>query len=318
MTSHTPLSRAGRLLALGAVGVLGFGLAGCSSDSGSTSSKPSATTILGGGSTSVSDTGGAPTGLPTFEIDAEMPYKFTFPEATAPSGYVTVKLVNKDTEMAHQVQLVKLREGVTLDTFKADLTGPVGEGAMMKDGTPEGGPNAVGPGQSDSSIVDLTPGATYAVICNIPAPDGKAHYLHGMIASFTVDTQPGVTKAPVAKSTIKLVDFAFTGANDVNWKQPIEVSNMGKQPHELVILGPAKGKTLQDVHDALFAKPGTTTGPPPYVTYGGVGAIAPGTSQVFQPAVPAGDYYVVCFVGNSEPPHLPHFMSGMITQIKVS
>ncbi len=325
MRRVVPRFHPARLLAVGAVGAMGLAVVGCGSSSGTAKSasptaKGSATTAAMGnmGSTTSIAKAKQAASLPTFEIDASMPYKYSFPTSEAPSGYVTVKLVNNDTQMPHQAQLVKLHDGVSFAKFKSDLLGKIGEGAMMMDGTPAGGPNSAGPKQSSSAIVDLAPGATYAVVCNIPAPDGKPHYTHGMVSSFTVSTKPGVTTAPAAASTLKLIDFGFEGAADVNWSKPVRVTNTGKAPHEVAILGPAPGKTLADIHANLFAKPGTTSGPPPYRAYGGVGAIAPGTSEVFQPKLPKGKYYLVCFVSGPASGMQPHFMKGMITQITVS
>lgn len=123
-----------RLLAIGAVGILGMGVTACgSSSSNSSDSAATGSSLAAAGTTTAPDSEAT---YPVFEIDAEMPYKFSLPEATAPSGYVQVKLVNNDKQMAHHAQLVKLRDGVTFDKFKTDLTGPMGEGAMMADGTP--------------------------------------------------------------------------------------------------------------------------------------------------------------------------------------
>lgn len=317
MGSFNRLIRPGRTIALVAAGALVIGAAGCSSSGSSVKSNSksgSPTTPLNGKSllpTSQSS-------MPTFQIDAEMPYKFVLPESTAPSGYVTIKLTNKDKTMEHQAQLVKLRDGVTFAKFKSDITGPAGDAAMMMDGSPAGGPNAIGPGQSDTSIADLVPGATYAVVCNIPAPDGKSHAAHGMITSFTVSEKPGMKVAPPFSSTIKLVDFSFGLPAKVDWSKPIMMTNDGKQSHEMAILAAAPGKTLADVQKALKAPPGSApAGPPPYRVVGGIAAIAPGTSQVFQPELPAGKYLLVCFIPDSAPPHLPHFMKGMITEVTV-
>lgn len=309
MSMQGQTKRGRRMAGVFTAAALGFVLVGCGSGSSATGT--------GAGAPAGSDT--AASELPTFQINAEMPYKFTLPKSTAPSGYVQVKLVNRDKEMPHQAQLVKLRKGVTFKQYKTDLTGPDGEAASMKDGTPAGGPNAIGPGQTASTTVNLTTGATYAVVCNIPGPDGKAHYLHGMVTSFKVSPDPGVTKAPDAASTIKLIDFSYEVPQNVDWSKPIAVTNMGKQPHELAILGPVDGKTLADVKAALMAPPGSApAGPPPYRLYGGVGAIAPGETQVFQPSLPRGTYDLVCFIADAAPPHLPHFMKGMITEIDVS
>lgn len=307
--------------ALGLTATIGLGLTGCGGSGSTTGAKPAggSTTVAVSSPTTEPGAGTqTPVELPTFKINVEMPYKFTLPESEAPSGFVRVELTNNDKQMAHHAQLIELRKGVAFETFKADVMGPIGEGAFFKDGSVAGGPNAVGPNMTSSAIVDLKPGATYAVVCTIPAPDGKTHTSHGMIASFTVSEDPGVTEAPEASSSIELVDFGFKGVEGADWTKPVEVKNTGTEPHELLILGAAKDKTLDDVKKALSAPNGSSSGPPPYVTYGGITAIAPGASQVFTPDVPKGDYLLICFVPDAKKNMMPHFVEGMIQPFTVS
>ncbi len=307
--------------ALGLTATIGLGLTGCGSSGSNTGAKATGGSTTAAASPSTAKPGtGTQTSveLPTFKINAEMPYKFSLPKSEAPSGFVRVELTNNDKQMAHHAQLIELRKGVTFETFKADVMGPIGEGAFFKDGSVAGGPNAVGPNMTSSAIVDLKPGATYAVVCTLPAPDGKSHTSHGMIASFTVSDDPGVTEAPEASSSVELVDFGFKGVEAVDWIKPVEVKNTGTEPHELVILGAAKGKTLDDVRKALSAPNGSASGPPPYVSFGGITAIAPGASQVFTPDVPKGDYLLICFVPDTKKNMMPHFVEGMIQPFTVS
>jgi hypothetical protein len=242
---------------------------------------------------------------------------YSFPADMAPAGWVTIKLVNQDAMLPHQAQLFRLHDGTSVDAFTSALMSPAGEGAVVPLADPVGGPNAISGSTPVTTYVQLDPGATYMVICAIPAPDGKPHYAHGMIGHFNVAQAAGTATRPQPKSTITLSNFSFGVPDDVDWSQPIDVANKGTEPHELVVVGAAPGKTLDDVKAALQAPPGTApAGPPPYVFLGGVGAIAPGSDQVFQPQVPSGNYLLVCFITDPATGK-PHFALGMITPITV-
>jgi hypothetical protein len=298
-------------------------LAGCGSSSKSSSADTgSAVTTAPASSVPASnggtDTGSvAPTELPIFEIDAEgdgttMSYKF--PKATAPSGWVDVRLVNQDEQMSHETQLFLLHDGATPDQFTQALNGPAGEGGVISMADPTGGPNATAPGGTSDNYVDLKPGATYMVICPITGPDGKPHYDHGMIGHFSVSTTPGTTSEPAAQSTVTMKDFEFDVPDSVNWYGTVKVVNDGTQPHELGILKPAQGHTVEDIENYFKGAP---TGPPPFVGAGGVAAIAPHANQTFVSSLQPGDYLLICFVVDPKT-HKPHFMLGMTKAIHVS
>jgi hypothetical protein len=311
-------------------------LAGCSSTAASPTvspsqapsaqaSSPPASTSASAAASTGSGMSEAPSGSaaalpPAFEIDASSNTSgmgYTFPEDTAPAGWVTIKLVNQDPQLPHQAQLFRLHDGTSADQFTQALLSPAGEGAVIPLADPAGGPNAISGNTPATTYVKLDPGATYMVICAIPAPDGKPHYAHGMIGHFSVAETPGTATQPAAASTITLTNFKFGVPDSVDWTKPIDVANQGTQPHELVIVGAAPDKALDDVKAALQAPPGTApAGPPPYVFLGGVAAIAPGTDQVFQPHVASGNYLLVCFITDPATGK-PHFALGMITPITV-
>lgn len=304
-------SRRGRwaLWFVAMLAVAGLVASGCSSGG---SSKAETTT----GGSGDSGSGAAPAEIAhraTFEIDgADMAY--SFPEPTAPSGNVTVTFVNKDKTLPHQAQLFVLHPGVTVDQFTKALLSPAGEGAVVPLADPAGGPNAVGPGERSSVVVDLKPGATYMVVCALPAADGKPHYAHGMIGQFTVSSTSGGAAAPKAASTITLSDFAFHVPEGIDWSNPVAVVNHGSEPHELAILAPAQGKTVSDVEQALETE---LQGPPPFTEHGGVGAIPPGMTQVFTPQLKPGSYLLACFVVDPKTMK-PHYMLGMVRPFTVA
>ena len=97
-----------------------------------------------------------------------------------PAGAVSFELTN-DGEAAHEMIMFKLGEGVVLDDLLASEEEPSEEEARDVGGT------FAPPGEGGAFLNadNLEPG-TYAVICFIPGPEGKAHYELGMKQTFTV------------------------------------------------------------------------------------------------------------------------------------
>ncbi|WP_024793113.1 hypothetical protein [Tomitella biformata] len=300
--------------------VCGGAVSACGSSTDSTATTTAAaasgTTTSGSAATS----GSAETAsLPTFTItadqttpDGKMSYSLSGAEAEA--GVVTVELKNADTMMPHQAQLLRLNDGVTSEQFTAAILGPEGIGAVMPLATFAGGPNAVGPGGTSSVIANLEPSSTYMVICQIPGPGGKPHYALGMMGSFTTSTQANSAAMPTSSNTVELSDFRFSEPAAIDWNKPMTVTNDGPEPHELTVLGAAPGKTLDDVKAALASEP---AGQPPYVTMGGVAALADGMSQDTTLTLQPGSYLLVCFVVDPATGQ-PHYMLGMEQEITVS
>jgi uncharacterized cupredoxin-like copper-binding protein len=159
-----------------------------------------------GGSSAKSDstTTKAATTLPKVTIEAA-DFSFDAP-STIPAGYVDVTVKNTGKE-GHQVQFVKLGDGVTYDQFKAAAAKT--DIGSLSTSTFVGGPNGADPGASTSAILKLEPG-TYALACFIPGTDGQAHAAHGMTGTVEVKkTSASVETAPTTKGTITLGDFTF-------------------------------------------------------------------------------------------------------------
>lgn len=230
--------------------------------------------------------------------------------ATVPAGAVTMKLVNQGKEL-HQAQVIRLDDGKTIDDFMA---------AMKEHGPPPswvrflGGPNAVVPEQETAATSVLTPG-NHLVLCFIPSPDGISHLAKGMIRPFEV-TESGASAAelPEAGDTIKLTDYDFEPTHPLRaGRRTILVENEGPQPHELVLVKLAPGKTVQDF--AVWAE-GGLQGPPPAMPLGGVVFLDQGGRGQFTADLTPGEYGFICFVPDAKDgkPHLAH---GMMKQIKV-
>jgi hypothetical protein len=238
-------------------------------------------------------------------------YKLDLPD-TLPAGAVTLKLVNHGKEL-HQAQVVRLEDGKTPADFEA---------AMKHEGPPPswlkfvGGPNGIAPGQEATSTVPLTPGS-YMVICLIPSTDGVPHLMKGMSHPLTVTAASATAGAelPAATDTVRLTDYKFGSSHPLTaGRHVVLVQNDGRQPHELVLLRLAPGKTVADF--GRWATTGGMKGPPPAMPLGGVGVIDPGATGTFPVDLASGNYGLICFVPDAKDgkPHLAH---GMMQDFKV-
>ena len=108
-------------------------------------------------------------------------FLFDLPE-TLPAGPRIIKVVNNGPE-PHELNLLRLEEGKTVEDVKQFLAAPNGPPPFM----PVGGINGLDAGLSGYIEFDFQPG-TYVAICNIPSPkaEGHPHSTLGMIKQFTV------------------------------------------------------------------------------------------------------------------------------------
>ncbi len=260
-----------------------------------------------------------PTTQPSESVDADLSslpnititgtdYSFAMPESV-PAGFVAITFVNAGS-LPHQVILSRLNDGVTPDKLLAtaktgSIPGVLGAIELA------GGPNAIAPKTDKQQVIlNLSPGQ-YAAICALPGPDGMPHFQMGMIKMFTVaPTSNSVLKQNfTASSTIKLVNFGYVMPATLKYHSIVEVANQGTQPHELTILKPVAGKTVQDVLADV-----TTHGDAGLRAFalsdGGMAPIAPGMTNWIVENLPPGQYVAACFVPD-QATRKAHVMLGM-------
>lgn len=240
-------------------------------------------------------------------------FAFTKLPSSITAGWTRLRLVNRGTVL-HHMQLNKLADGRgvpdMLRDFKPGFPLPV----WM---TGAGGPSAAWAGQTIEMLVDLEPG-NYGVICWVPAADHQLHIQKGMIGRLTVvpRTQPDPVSAPRSTITITALDYNWTISSPVSrGTQVIRFDNRGPQPHELVIVRLADGKTMVDARD--WAERGQT-GVAPGVMLSGVAALSPGRSAFVTNTFSAGRYALLCFVPDQKDRvgH-PHVHYGMMKEFTV-
>ncbi len=117
------------------------------------------------------------------EADTEIhlsDFAFDMPAVTA--GTHTFKVVN-DGQQAHEVSLVRLNEGTSVEQLLA-AAGPGSEGPPPA--VPMGGNGVISPRASNWFTVNLEPGH-YALLCFVPdSADGVPHAMKGMVKEFEV------------------------------------------------------------------------------------------------------------------------------------
>ncbi|MBV9878890.1 MAG: hypothetical protein JO180_00255 [Gemmatirosa sp.] len=262
----------------------------------------------------------APTPARTLVVTARN-YAFDVPDTVA-AGRTQIHLVNAGPEL-HHAALMRLKGGHTFADFLAATKNPGPPPAWVENA---GGPNAPAPGASAETIVDLVPG-TYVVMCFIPAPDGQPHFMKGMSRPFVVvpaSRMPAAvhaarTGAPAATGamttvaapdvTLGLTDYAFGFSHPVAaGHHVVHVTNGATQPHEVLFVRLAPGKTAADV--AAFVEKNDMKAPPPGEPLGGTVALDPGVTNDVVLDLTPGRYAMLCFLPDAKDgkAHIAHGM----------
>jgi hypothetical protein len=253
-------------------------------------------------------------------------FRFELP-ASIPGGLTRLTMKNVG-DAVHHAMFMRLNDDASLDDFEAALTQP-DPGQLFATAQSLGGPVA-GPGLQATTGADLTPGQ-YAVICAAPELDGRPHYMRGMGALVEVTEPAAAATAPVGDMTVDLLDFAFKlpSAQVATGPQTWKASNVGDQPHEMLVLQLAPDASVDQVTAVLDMLPeaGTPTageaiaapraaGPPPFVVLGGVAPMSPGVTAWAVLDLQAGEYALACLVPDPSSGK-PHYALGMFVPFTV-
>ncbi len=243
-------------------------------------------------------------------------YAYQGPESV-PAGWTRLTLDNQG-ELAHDLILVKLGEGKTMEDVMA---------ALEAEGPPEwaqffGGVSAQ-PGQDKSYLVDL-PLGNYILLSFGSAEDAPPDAAQGMIANLTVTEAAAETDAvqlPEANVNVNLIDYAFDVSGNIKvGEQMLRVKNEGSEMHEMIVFRLKEGATLEDFQAALqqqMAGEEEPEGEPPFEEVGGT-FLSPGV-ETYVPMEfgQAGNYVLVCFLPSPKNEMQPHFAMGMVREVAV-
>jgi len=122
------------------------------------------------------------TALPSGDIQMALnDYSFTMSQLVTAGRHEFA--VTNQAKQPHEVVVVRLAPGATMEPWGAWLTGGM---KGPPPGMPFAGITDIAPGASQNFTAEFTPG-TYGLICFVrDAGDGKPHVLHGMSVTFTV------------------------------------------------------------------------------------------------------------------------------------
>lgn len=249
----------------------------------------------------------APSAPPKVLRIAAHDFSYSMPDSL-PAGTYTLEMTNDGRELHHAI-VVRLDQGKRL----ADLH------AAMKDGPPPawvsflGGPMGPEPGGPPASVtMRLDPGR-YAVLCVIPSADGVPHVAKGMAKEFVVTGTAPREALPKADVELTLKDYQFVFSKPLRpGRQVVQVTVAQGQPHEIVVMKLAKGKSAMDV--AVWAE--QMAGPPPATMSGGTATIQAGATAQFALDLTPGDYALLCFEPDRKDGK-PHVAHGMVQQVRV-
>jgi hypothetical protein len=235
-------------------------------------------------------------------------FAYTLPDSL-PSGLTTFEMTNDGRELHHAI-FFRLEGGKRL----ADLAEAMKGGAEPRWAVPIGGPEGPAPGGVARATVNLRPGR-YAVLCVIPSGDGVPHVMKGMAKEIVVTGKDAAkVDMPKPDTHIKLLDYGFELDRPLRaGKQLVQVSVAPGQPHEIALIKLMPGKTWQEfVH--WVEKP---AGPPPADFIGGIAPMVGEHDAQFPLDLTPGDYVLICFVPDAKDKK-PHFLHGMVKQVKVA
>lgn len=246
---------------------------------------------------------------------------------TVPAGWTTFRFTNQGEEV-HYGHMVRLEPGRTVQ----ELVDAYGEAIRTSGPRPTwltrfGGPGGAAPGDSSHVTQFLEPGS-YVWVCPVEDESGTPHFAKGEVKPFVVRAADGVgadrAAAPEASMVVRLLDYSFAFDAPQAGRHTIRVENAGVEPHDLVLMKLAPGKTVEDVVTVLnperARRPDQAGEPAPSLESlgtgaGGIAAIAPGMESFFDVTLSPGEYVLVCMA--TAPDGRSHIEHGMIQQITV-
>jgi len=209
--------------------------------------------------------------------------------------------LNADAIWDHVAMWVRVKEGHTVDEVlaaaAADFSGRTAEPLLDF----YGGSNAVGPGQSQTTYLNLDPG-TYILADFIPAQDGtlQPHSAKGMWQEMTVTESARPVANVQSEGAILMAGMTFNLPDGFDGNGVFEVRNDDDVLHEMGIVRLVEGKTSQDIISFFDFSKGPPTGTRPYTTVGGMGALSPGKSAYIELALEPGKYALISFITDAE------------------
>jgi plastocyanin len=176
----------------------------------------------------------------------------------------------------------------------------------------------VPPGQVKKATMNLLPGSYYVVEAGTDQEDNSFAKAGG-IRPLRVTGAASKAGLPSASTTITASEYSFGVPGGLKaGTATVRFENKGRQPHFLLAVPVAAGKTFDEAK-AAFTSGGPPSGPPPVDFEKATGAeyLDGGKSLVTTMSFEKGTYLFACFLTDrgGGPPHVE---LGMIQEVKVS
>jgi hypothetical protein len=225
--------------------------------------------------------------------------------AELPAGVVTITYKNSSDGPA-EPSLGWLQAGRTFTEFEQAMQTDDFP-AILEMAVPLGGPQ-LAPGESEQITYALKAGDMLVVNFPVEAPP--------QIATTRAQERGQTIVAPVTAIKAELADFSFTIPDEMPaGAQMWQIRNVGEQWHHLLVLKLNEGATIADVLALTEEAP---EGPLPFEEVAFYGDMGAGTTAWVTLDLPAGAYYVVCLMPNTQEEAMtPHLAHGMIRSLLV-
>jgi hypothetical protein len=217
---------------------------------------------------------------------------------TAPAGRTLIVYHNTGHQL-RQSWLVRVPDDVTAAELASGFSSPDGAPpAWFFKGEFVGFPGAVPSGATAYAVVDLTPGL-YAVV------DAPFFALLTVLPAAGNAATPSAIPAPAAAVDVKMFEYDFQfPATMTRGDQVWKVTNVGREPHELVLAKSPAPITKGQVLDLIVAGDAAATpaaGGPSLQDLeagevSGFGTLSPGLSGWTELTLDPGTYVAFCFV----------------------
>jgi hypothetical protein len=227
------------------------------------------------------------------------------------AGFVDITMRNEGSQ-TQSAQFARLKPAVTVE--RVQKTVHKERHAISPLIVPAGGMLAIKAGHSQEAILDLAVGQ-YVVLNFIPE-DRTLLARKALITFFSVLGVVNTQHVRPPRSDVKVTmrDFSFDTPDTLAaGLLTYQVTNRGKEAHEMVFLRLAARKTWKDVM-AFLQTPQAATLPGSIV--GGMSALGPGQTAWLSMDLVPGTYVILCFLPDPSS-GLLHVQLGMICSITV-
>jgi hypothetical protein len=213
-------------------------------------------------------------------------YAFVMPDSIQ-GGWTTLELENVGEE-PHEFALAKLEGDRTL----ADLRDVLGDPATQEQGPPEwvsirAGIPTLARAETASLAQQLEPGR-YALICFLDGPNGRPHFVDGMIKVVDVEGDAG-GEAPEPDATLTLGKGLAAPELDAG-ERTLELRNDAGEPNAVFLVSFAPGKTDEDL---VAWEEGGKKGPAPGSFHGGAIDVPPHSTVYYTTTFEPGVQYAL-------------------------